>query len=271
MNVDIEPETGSDAALRAAGLKVLDLQKGTINTNLCVLVCVTCEGGVHKKSPIVHSQTHGIKLTKQHITDLTKLIPTLRLASETTDFVSPPNDQAPIDYIKIQDGLKCNGCSYVCRTPKTMAHHWSNVHKGEGSPDYSKSKVQTVFAKRPKFFSVLPVLTGLASDDMYRLYLSQCLPEITAADQKIIPAISQNEVPPLLRVTLWHEHLERFTKDKVSVRNVRLLIDTMNASKKTPWLGKPLYSTISSYMLDIKTKMKKILIPARMLLMQYPV
>jgi hypothetical protein len=106
---------------------------------------------------------------------------------------------------------------------------------------------------------------------MYRLYLKQYGPEITTADKTIAAPVSENEVPALLRVTLWHEHLAPFLTDKASVRNVRLLLDTQNATKKTPWLGKPLFETIKDYMQDIKQKMKKTPIPARMLLMQYPV
>jgi hypothetical protein len=36
-------------------------------------------------------------------------------------------------------------------------------------------------------------------------------------------------------------------------------------------LGKPLFETIGAYMSDIKKKMKAVPIPARMLLMSYPV
>jgi len=271
MNVDAEQESGSEAALRAAGLKVLDLRKCNIDTNLSVIVCVTCQGGVHPKSPIIHAQSHGIKLTKQHISDLNKLIPTLRLASETKDFSSPPNDQAPIDDIQIHKGLQYNSCSYACRMQNPMDNHWSRDHRAEGSPDFSDCKVQTIFASKPKYFTVLPALKGLASDDMYRLYLSQFVPEIALADKVIVPPISDKEVPPLLRVTLWHEHLQPFTKDKASVRDLRWLVDTAYAEKKTPWLGKPLYTTVSFYMQDIRRKMKKTLIPALMLLMKYPV
>ena len=271
MNVDLVQESGSDAALRAAGLKVLDLRSAKVDTNLVALVCVTCQHAVYPNNAVVHGQKHGIKLTKQHIADLNTLVPTLRLATCNKDFPHPPNDQGPVEDIKIKSGRKCNACSHVAGTKNSMDTHWSTEHRGEGSPDSTTCDVQTIFAERPRYFVVLPVLTGLGPDDKYRLYLSQFTSEIATADKTIVPPIAESEVPPLLRVTLWHEHLESFTKDKRSVRVVRLLLDSQHANKYTPWLGKPLSLTITSYMQDIKKKMKRIPIPARMLLMQYPV
>jgi hypothetical protein len=151
-----------------------------------------------------------------------------------------------------------------------MDSHWSDMHRYQVK-DYSICKVQTIFTRNPKFFVVRPVLKGLSKDDPYRVYLTQFGPEIAEADARLPEALTENEVPPLLRVTLWHEHLAESTVDRVSVRNVRLLVDTHIAGQKFPWLGKRLYDTISGYMQDIKGKMKKVPIPARMLLMQYPV
>jgi hypothetical protein len=269
MNVDVEEVSGTDAALRAAGLKVVDLRSYQIDTNLSVLVCLTCEAGVHKNSPIVHAQTHGIKLTKQQVQDLNKLIPMLRLAQANKDFPPPRPDQAPIDYIKIQPGLTCLACDYSCRKSNRMDHHWSDDHKGQ-EQDSADCKVQTIFNERPRFFAVQPVLKGLGPQDKYRLYLTKFLPEIAEADKTIIPPISENEIPALLRVTLWHEHLAPFIKDKASVRSLRSLYDTALAGKDTPWLGKPLSVTVNAYIGDIKKKIRKTPIPARMLLMQYP-
>ena len=270
MNVDAD-DSGASAVLQAAGLKVLQLQAWGIESNLSVLVCVTCEGGVNSNNTIVHAQMHGIKLTKQEISELNKLIPTLRLAGETKDFPPPPTNQAPVDYIEIQSGLKCHACSYGCRKVNAMNTHWSDDHRDEGSPDYSTCKVQTIFAARANFFVVRPILKGLGADDLYRLYLAQYESEIDLADKSIVPPVTENEIPPLLRVTLWHEHLAAFTTDKKTVRNVQQLLDTQYAANKTPHLGKPLFMTISAYMEDIKRKMKAIPIPARMLVMQYPV
>jgi hypothetical protein len=270
MNVDTE-ESAAEAALRVAGLKVLKLKPYQIDSDLSVLVCITCEYAIHQNKAIVHGQTHGIKLTKQHISELNKLIPPLRLANTTKDFPPPPNNQAPIDYIKIEGGIRCHQCDYACRKPSAIESHWSDHHRDIGSPDYTSCKVQSIFAASPNFFIVRPILKGLAPNDPYRLYLAQFESQIATADKSIIPPISENEVPPLLRVTLWHEHLASLTTDKVSVRNVRLMLDTKHAVKETPHLGKPLFETIGAYMSDIKKKMKAVPIPARMLLTSYPV
>jgi hypothetical protein len=269
MNVDaIESEP--DLALLAAGLRVLQLRSYDIDSDLSVLVCVTCGTGVHPTSPIVHAQTHGIRLSKPAMAELNRFIPTLSLAGDNKDFPSPPPSQAPMDIVKLQDGLKCHACGYACRSTSSMDSHWSDDHKHEAK-DYSFSNVQTVFSRLPVFFAVDPILKGLARDDLYRVYLAQFGPEMAKADASLPRPVSENEVSPLLRVTLWHEHLADYTVDKVSVRSVRLLLDTRIAGQKTPWLGKPLHDTVSGYMQDIRAKMKQIPIPARMLLMQYPV
>jgi hypothetical protein len=270
MDVD-EGEAQDRSALCAAGLVVMELGKFNIESDLSVLVCTTCQAGIHKSSAIVHGQTHGVRLTKLQIADLNKLVPTLRLANSTKDFPSPPNDEAPIEHLKVQDGIRCHACTYSCRTANTIEKHWSDNHRDFGRVDHSKCKVQSIFAASPIFFVVRPILSRLAPDDKYRLYLTQFEAEIAEADKHIVPPISENEVPPLLRVTLWHEHLAPYTTDKVSVRKLRYLLDTHRANNKTPALGKPLYNTITAYMQDIKRKMRNTPIPARMLLMQYPV
>lgn len=241
MEVDTTEESESDAALRAAGLKVINLRSYSIDTNLSAFICVTCQAAVHKNSPIVHAQTHGIKLTTQQIQVLNKLITTLPLAKANKDFASPPPDQAPIDLISVQSGTMCLACGYACRKSNRMDTHWSQEHRGQ-EQDSADCKVQTVFNERPRFFVVQPVLKGLGPQDKYRLYLSQYLPEIAEADKVVIPPIAENEVPALLRVTLWHEHLGPFITDKKSVRELRLLYDTAHANRSTPWLGKPLTS-----------------------------
>jgi hypothetical protein len=179
-----------------------------------VLICLTYGATVHKNSPIVHVQTHGIKLSKENVQELNNLILTLELAKANKDFPSPPQDQALINHIKIQSGLKCLACNYVCRRSNTMDTHWSDEHLGQ-EQDTADSKVQTIFTKRPRFFVVQPVLKGLGPQNKYCLYLSQFLPQIAKADKVIVsPMGTENEVPALLCITLWHEHLAPFSDAK---------------------------------------------------------
>jgi hypothetical protein len=160
---------------------------------------------------------------------------------------------------------------YFCRTRNTLDRHWSDHHSALESPKFSLYKVQTIFARMSNFFGVLPILRGLDTNDKYRLYLSQFSAEISTGDLSLALAVTDHEVPPLLWVTLWHEHLAPFIKDKIFIRATWLLMNTQHGTKKHPHLGKPLSSTIEDYIQDIKKKMKKVPIPVRMLLMQYPV
>jgi hypothetical protein len=154
-----------------------------------------------------------------------------------------------------------------------MDNHWNTKHKdlgGIAAQDVSVCKVQTFFLSHPKYFAVMPVMKGLGPQDKYRLYLTQLADEVAEADATIVPAVSENQVPALLQVTLWHEHLATFTTDKATVRNTRSLVDTWAANEKTPWLGTRLSGTVTEYMQVIKRRMANIPIPARSLLMEYP-
>jgi Pyruvate/2-oxoacid:ferredoxin oxidoreductase delta subunit len=264
-----EPETAS--LWQALGLKVLSLESYGFDTTLSVLVCTECEAGVHPKVPVAHAQSHGIKLTKAQIDSLNNAIHFLNLASDTKDLPTRAAYKAPVDYIKIQSGLACKACVYFCPTSHTLESHWTDCHSTLGRAEWSDCQVQTIFARQPNFFAVLPILKGLATDDKYRLYISQFSAEISKGDSSLAPAVSDHEVPPLLRVTLWHEHLAEIIKEKISVRATRLLVDTQHGTKKHAHLDKPLSSLIEDYMLEIKKRMKQVPIPVRMLLMQYPV
>ena len=272
MDVDAE-ELDEEEALRSTPYRVLQLRSYEIDSDLSILVCKDCGCGVPPKSMIVHLQTHSVKLTKPCLKNLNTFTSMIVFAETSNDFKPPPNDQAPIDYIRIQDGLKCNACRTCAGTTSTMDTHWNIAHKdigGISAKDYSKCLVQAIFSQRPTYFSVKPVLKGLGPQDKYRLYLSQLTGELASSDASFPPAKSDKEVPPLLRVTLWHDHLALFTIDKKTIRGLRSLLDTREAEKNQPWLGKRLYQTVQGYMKDIKAKIGQIPIPALMLLMQYP-
>lgn len=122
----------------------------------------------------------------------------------------PPSPCSPIEGIQIQDGFFCNICGYCCILDNTLMVHFSILHKGV--PGHSKAnskpvKVQAFFARRPKYFAVTHILRGHEEDNLFSAYLQQCAPEIEAT--KILnPPLNPNEVPSLLKVTQWHEHLK---------------------------------------------------------------
>lgn len=272
MEVDTE-ESGAAGALRSADLVILKLRSYEIASDLSVIVCKKCQVAVSPKNLLTHVKVDGIKLTKQQITDLKDHIPTLKLASESSDIPPRSPHLGPIDHIKQVSGYECGSCGYCSPQISTMNYHWSTEHKdigGAAVKEVSVCQVQAFFLQRPKYFPIVPILKGLAPNDKYRLYLKQFSSEVAASDKIFPGAKSDLETPPLLRVTLWHEHLAKFTIDKVKVRIIRSLVDTHAAGKTHPWLGRPLSKTIQDYMRNIREKIKKTDIPTLMLLMNYP-
>ena len=272
MVVDTD-ESSAAAALWAANFVVLKLRDYEIDSDLLVLVCKGCKVAVPPKCALTHLRTDKIQLTKEHVSDLKNHIPSLNLVSGSAEIPSWEAYLALINYIGHTSSVRCGICGYCCPKMSTMDWHWSMHHKdidGCAVKETSICDIQNFFPLWPKYFPVVPILTGLGPTDKYHLYLKQFSVEVAATDKVFPPAWSDLEVPPLLCVTLWHEHLAKFTINKLHVQNVQLLVDTAAANNKTPRLGKILSKTVSGYMQAIKKQISQTPIPALMLLMNYP-
>jgi hypothetical protein len=177
MDVD-QIECGSEAALRSADIVVLKLGDYEIDSALSVLVCKKCKVAVPPKSLLTHIKGDGIRMTKRHLSDLNKLIPTLSLADRSSDI--PPREDylAPIDHLGHEPGFKClvPGCGYCTPKPNTMDWHWLTKHSdigGSGAKQICEAEIQAFFSLWPEYFPVIPILAGLAPNDKYHLYLKQ--------------------------------------------------------------------------------------------------
>ena len=237
-----------------------------------LLICTKCQHGVLASSLISHSNGHGIRLLKADKQNLQKIVDNSSFLDDSEEVASPASPCPPIEGIKMQDGLSCNVCHYCCIGIRTMQSHFSIKHKdvvGFAKDNSKLVQVQALFARRPKYFVVTPSLRGLNEDDLFTIYLRQCVPEIEAL-QILNPPISPNEVPPLLKVTQWHEHLKDYTTDRESVRKLLELVKLPTLSQGQAWMGSPLQNTIEAYLKDVQVKANNATLGIRCLLKECP-
>jgi hypothetical protein len=237
-----------------------------------LLVCTKCQHGIMAPSLITHSNSHNIKLLPTDKRNLQAIINNLTFLDDSIEIASPNPPCPPIEGIKVQDGFACDLCSYCCIAVQTMRNHFNDKHKGALGFPKSNCKpvqVQAFFARRPKFFAVTPSLRGLNKDNLFTKYLQQCAPEIEALTI-LNPPLNANEVPPLLKVTQWHEHLKDYTNTRVQVQKLLELTKLPTSKKGEGWMGFPLRATIDGYMKDIRDKAHNASLGIRCLLIECP-
>ena len=238
-----------------------------------LIVCTKCECGVLPSSLLNHAKEHSIKLMSTEKQDLQTLIANTNFLDDSNEIDTPTPPCPPIEGILIQNGFSCNLCNYCCTGVRTMRNHFSEKHKdaiGFAKNNSKSVKVQALFARRPKYFAVTPSLRGLNDEEngLFSIYLRQCVPEIEAL-KILIPPITENEVPPLLKVTQWHEHLKDYTRNRDSVQKLLELIK-LPTSREGSWLGLPLRTTIEGYMKDVRAKANNASIGIKRLLKECP-
>jgi hypothetical protein len=100
-----------------------------------------------------------------------------------------------------------------------MDIHWADANKLRQCLNRIKkgTKVQTYFNFRQPFFTVNHHLNGGPQPLAFDLYQERFGGEVESArDRQILPPKSENKITPLLKVMLWHEHLDPFLLDDQS-------------------------------------------------------
>ena len=237
-----------------------------------LLVCTKCSHGLNPSSVITHINGHNIKLLPADKQNLQRIINDPSILDDSNEVPPPVYPCPPIEGILVQDGFICNICSHCRSGFHSMQTHFSDKHKG--IPGYAKANskpihVQALFARRPSYFAVTPILRGHLQGDLFSVYLQQCAPEIESL--KILnPPLNTNEIPPLLKIMQWHEHLKDYITDHDSVRKLLELTTLPTSKKGEAWLGTPLRSTIDAYMKDVRRKALNSSLGIRCLLKECP-
>lgn len=237
-----------------------------------LLVCTKCQHGINPTSLLSHPNSHNIKLLPADKRNLQTVMDNSTYLDDSVKIMSPDPPCPPIEGIKYQDGFACELCNYCCTAVQTIRNHFSVKHKdalGFTKNNSKPAQVQAFFARRPEFFAVIPSLKGLNKEDLFTKYLEQCAPEIDAL-RILNPPLNANEVPPLLKVTQWHEHLKAYTDSREHAQKLLELTKLPTTKRGEAWMGSPLRATIEGYMKDVCDKAHNASLGIRCLLMECP-
>ena len=239
---------------------------------LWLVACIQCECGLTSKSALSHARiTHEIPLSREERTTIQDILDKPSILKNPGDAEPPKNPCAPIDGLLQQKGLICPLCPYAGTAESTIRNHLRNVHRDAKGPAKSKKKVAIVqsFSKQnPKYFKVIPILSQMSKGNLFSVYLDQHAPEIDSL-QLVNPPVDHHEVPPLLKITLWHEHLAPYIGDETKILSLLELTKTPPV-KEEIWIGTPLRKTIEAYMKDAAHKGNHCPLRIRCLLMECP-
>lgn len=267
-----EVSINEEEVLAKASFSIVQLLHLQTTPPTRLLVCTKCQQGVIPTSLITHSHSHNIKLLSADKQNLLTVMNNSTFLDDSIEIATPNPPCPPIEEIRCHDGFACDLCCYCCITVETIRSHFSNNHKGVlgfAKGNSKPAQVQAFFARRPKYFAVTPSLMGLNKDDLFTKYLQQCTPEIDGL-RILNPPLNANEVPPLLKVTQWHEHLKGHTNDRDQVWKLLQLTKLPTPNGGEQWIGLLLRATIESYMKDVRDKAHNTSLGIRCLLIECP-
>lgn len=237
-----------------------------------ILTCTQCLCGIPPASVLEHATSHGIEISRADKRRLNEWLSITTLAKCSEDLRSPPPGSPPISGLNIFTGFACTLCTFCACESSTIQKHLSLTHPNRAGTWQEKCKaasLQAYFRTRPCYFAVQPALAGLAPTDLYRLYLEQIAPPIDES-QRVNPPQDPHEIPPLVRMMGWHDHLAPYLTDRSQIRSIRTLMQLPTASRGVEWLGSPLRGAIHRYMKDIRAKAINSPLAVRCLLMECP-
>lgn len=267
---DMLTTTGTSNLLSSNLLHRFSLRIHQIHKTLHCLTCLAALLPAHAKA---HLTAHEIVITVAETIDLLRLCAENQVLTSTDDFESPSADKAPVEGLAIHnEGYSCSVCSYCSTTIGSFDNHWSANHSQNNAPariSYTIKSVQTFFLGRPrKYFSVLPSLASLPDHDLFALYLTQQVPKLHTI-APVNPPTDIREVPPLLQVMLWHEHLQDFITSKSKIRLLRTLIQLPTGKQSKTCLDR-LGDLAFQYAKDIRTMNNGVSLAIKCLLMECP-
>ena len=240
-----------------------------------LIVCSTCQQGLYPNSALKHAKSkHKIPFNKKQKKSIQVILDKPSIIKMPDQTVPPIYPCPPIDGLEQKRGFICTLCDHCCVEKSSMQQHFSVKHKGSFHTPKRDSKAVTVQAFTPRtraYFRVHPVLSGMSQDNLFTVYLKQHVPLIDSL-HLLNPPLDHNEVPPLLKVTQWREHLAPFIDgDKNKVRLLLELTQPPTSSQdENSWLGAPLRRTIEAYMKDAAHKGNTAPLGLRRLLIDCP-
>jgi hypothetical protein len=181
---------------------------------------------------------------------------------------TPMARQAPVELIAVvENGFCCEICDYCCPTQRTFNNHWSKEHKNaqlKSKNRYHQSDIQTFFDPVPlKYFEVSSCLKNVPVGSPYDLYIRNELPKRQAFTPSI--PVKDREVPPLLQVTQWHNHLAGYITNDVRRAAIRDLVKLPKGLQQSG-----LHNVVLRYMDWVSKKASELPYQLRCLLIECP-
>ncbi|KAF8057950.1 hypothetical protein FPV67DRAFT_1429157, partial [Lyophyllum atratum] len=231
--------------------------------------CLNCFTAHLPSSIVNHLKKDGIPVSQEQATGLEQLALSHKLITSADDLMLPTPDGPPVEGLKVEEGYRCNLCSFAARAYKTVANHWSEDHRDSGSSHQGvlTAKVQNFFPRKHHFFSVKEVAKVDPTDSLFDLHMRTDVAEMEASTY-VAPPSTPAEVPPLLKLTGWHTHLEAHIGDKIRIAAVRNLVKPMPPKDDSP-LGR-VAAVVDQYMTEICNQAEESDINVRCCLMEYP-
>lgn len=253
------------------GLQIIDLDFLGIHPPPALLICIDCQHGITPKKALNHIKMHNITIANQDKLSFASTIETSMCVGYKPNLAFPSKLSPPIPGLKVNKGWSCTLCNYCSTNEGTFRQHFSKFHSDKVGSHASYTKIvhaQQYFQHMPSF-EVTPTLANLETGNLYELYLKQFTPTLTT-NHLLPPAISTNEVTPLLRVTQWHEHLKDFIDTCPKVQCIMSLVKLPTSNNGDQDLGKPLDILIEKYLKSIRVLANTSSIGVRCLLMECP-
>lgn len=215
-----------------------------MHPKLKLLICLDCQYAYLPSRIFGHVKKHSIE-RKDLSTVLAETVNFLQIPSNP--IVIPKPNGLPIEGIKVQDGLACTLCDYVCCTDSSKDKHNQTIHNSV-KVTFTPCKAQTIyFPIEKKYFSVILPEKLPSSITCYDLFAEKILP--TIPQLSIGAASSEREISALLSMTQWHIHLKDWHKEPKKRKEIKSLVKV--ASSQEPW-AKTLLKGVEKYMLNIR-------------------
>lgn len=255
--------------LSTLGLQLINLDFLELNPVPALLVCIECKHGITSKSALDHIKSHNIKIVHQDKSTFAKIIEAS--IDYKHDLPYPPAHSPPIRGLKVSQGWGCTLCNYCSTSSGSFKTHFSKFHPDKTGSHASqmKSIYTQQYFQHSCCFEVNPLLANLEIGNSYELYLKQYTPTLTTSH--LLPAAaSANEVPPLLKVTQWHEHLKDYINTRSKVQFMMSLVKLPTANNGDQNLGKPLAILVEKYLKDIRQQANSASFALKYLLIECP-
>ena len=202
-----------------------------VNVTSRIIVCLPCGKAIAPGSLLAHYKGHfdanvkireALKLVQPFDEQLASLVEEFNIHTELLSTLNPPAFGQPIKGIKIKQGICCRvpGCYYCCslledsdKNVPTMIKHIQKMHKGLqlAREDSTTECSMQRFSHTTSYFPVLePPSTTTQDKSIYSTVESEVLKNLPALNNPALAKTHNRDVPPLLTMTRWHEHLKDF-------------------------------------------------------------